>query len=308
MKYASFSLPSDVVPRLGVVRGDRMIDPRTLPLGEWQPPATLLDLIQQGPDAWTRMRELVERYDTGCDFREATGKSHPVSSVRWHAPIPRPLKNVFCLGRNYVAHAEEAARARGQEVKIPTIPVIFTKAPTSVTGPFDDIPVDRSVTQQVDWEVELGAIIGKTARNIARAEALQHVFGYTVINDVSARDLQQQHMQWFKGKSLDGFCPMGPLVVTADEFGDPQSKQLQLRVNGVVKQDASTAKMIFPVDVILEWLSKGLTLEAGDIIATGTPEGVGMGRTPQEFLNDGDVLETEVEGIGTLRNRISDVR
>ncbi len=302
MKYASFSLPSDVVPRLGVVRGDRMIDPRTLPLGDWQPPETLLELIQQGPDAWRRMRELVDRYDP------AGPASFPVSAVRWHAPIPRPLKNVFCLGRNYVAHAEEAARARGQEVKIPTIPVIFTKAPTSVTGPFDDIPVDRGVTQQVDWEVELGAIVGKTARNIARADALQHVFGYTVINDVSARDLQQQHLQWFKGKSLDGFCPMGPLVVTADEFGDPQSKQLQLRVNGVVKQEASTAKMIFPVDVILEWLSKGLTLEAGDIIATGTPEGVGMGRTPQEFLNDGDVLETEVEGIGTLRNRISDVR
>jgi len=300
MKYASFSLPSDVVPRLGVVCGDRMIDPRTLPPGGWQPPATLLDLIQQGPDAWTRMRELVDHAGP------TTG--HPIATVRWHAPIPRPLKNVFCLGRNYVAHAEEAARARGQEVKIPTIPVIFTKAPTSVTGPFDDIPVDRGVTQQVDWEVELGAIIGKTARNIARADALQHVFGYTVINDVSARDLQQQHLQWFKGKSLDGFCPMGPLVVTADEFGDPQSKQLQLRVNGVVKQDASTAKMIFPVDVILEWLSKGLTLEAGDIIATGTPEGVGMGRSPQEFLNDGDVLETEVEGIGTLRNRISDVR
>ena len=313
MKYASFSLPSDVVPRLGVVRGDRMIDPRTLPLGDWQPPATLLDLIQQGPDAWKRMRELVERHDPGGDFAAPSAPksppgSYPLSAVRWHAPIPRPLKNVFCLGRNYVAHAEEAARARGQEVKIPTIPVIFTKAPTSVTGPFDDIPVDRGVTQQVDWEVELGAIIGKTARNIARADALQHVFGYTVINDVSARDLQQQHLQWFKGKSLDGFCPMGPLVVTTDEFGDPQSKQLQLRVNGVVKQDASTAKMIFPVDVILEWLSKGLTLEAGDIIATGTPEGVGMGRSPQEFLNDGDVVETEVEGIGTLRNRISDVR
>ncbi len=304
MKYATFSLSSDVVPRLGVVRGDRMIDTRMLPSGGWRPPTTLLELIQQGPDAWKRMSELVEQYDAGSD----SGISHPVSSIRWHAPIPRPSKNVFCLGRNYVAHAEEAARARGQEVKIPTIPVIFTKAPTSVIGPFDDIPVDRGVTQQVDWEVELGAVMGKTAGNISRADALQHVFGYTVINDVSARDLQQQHMQWFKGKSLDGFCPMGPLVVTADEFGDPQSKQLQLRVNGATKQDASTAKMIFPVDVIIEWLSKGLTLEAGDIIATGTPEGVGMGRTPQEFLNDGDVLETEVEGIGTLRNRIKDVR
>jgi 2-keto-4-pentenoate hydratase/2-oxohepta-3-ene-1,7-dioic acid hydratase in catechol pathway len=298
MKYASFSLPSDVAPRLGVVRGDRIVDVSTLSMGDWRSPTTLLDLIQRGPDTWKRMSELV------VQVSPSTG--HPIANVRWHAPIPRPLKNVFCLGRNYVAHAEEAARARGQEVKIPTIPVIFTKAPTSVTGPFNDIPVDRSVTQQVDWEVELGAVIGKTGRNISKADALQHVFGYTVINDVSARDLQQQHMQWFKGKSLDGFCPMGPFVVTADEFGDPQSKQLQLRVNGVAKQDASTAKMIFPVDVIIEWLSKGLTLEAGDIIATGTPEGVGMGRTPQEFLVDGDMLETEVEGIGTLRNRIKD--
>lgn len=299
MKYATFSLSADVVPRLGVVRGDRMLDATSFPVDGWHPPSSLLDLIQQGPDAWRRMRELVDRV--------APGTGHPIADVRWHAPIPRPGKNVFCLGRNYVAHAEEAARARGQEVKIPTIPVIFTKAPTTVTGPFDDILVDRSVTQQVDWEVELGAIIGTTARNISKADVLQHIFGYTVINDVSARDLQQQHMQWFKGKSLDSFCPMGPIVVTADEFGDPQTKRLQLRVNGATKQDASTASMIFPVDVIIEWLSKGLTLEAGDVIATGTPEGVGMGRTPQEFLLDGDVLETEVEGIGTLRNRIRDL-
>jgi 2-keto-4-pentenoate hydratase/2-oxohepta-3-ene-1,7-dioic acid hydratase in catechol pathway len=300
MKYATYSLPSDVVPRLGIVRGDRMLDPSTLPLAGWRPPSSLLELIQQGPEAWRQMRTLADQASPSA--------GHPIAQVHWHAPIPKPSKNVFCLGRNYVAHAEEAARARGQDVKIPTIPVIFTKAPTTVCGPFDDIPVDRSVTQQVDWEVELGAVIGRTARNISKADALQHIFGYTVINDVSARDVQQQHMQWFKGKSLDGFCPMGPVVVTADEFGDPQSKRLQLRVNGVNKQDASTSKMIFPVDVIIEWLSKGLTLEAGDIIATGTPEGVGMGRTPQEFLADGDVLETEVEGIGSLRNTIKDTK
>jgi 2-keto-4-pentenoate hydratase/2-oxohepta-3-ene-1,7-dioic acid hydratase in catechol pathway len=187
------------------------------------------------------------------------------------------------------------------------VPVIFTKAPTTVSGPFDDVAVDRAATQQVDWEVEMAVVIGKTGRNIAKADALDHVFGYTVVNDLSARDLQQAHMQWFKGKSLDHFCPMGPAVVTADEFGDPQSKRLQLRVNGVTKQDGSTANMIFPVNVIIEWLSKGLTLEAGDIIATGTPEGVGMGRTPQEFLQHGDVVETEVEGIGVLRNRIVDL-
>jgi 2-keto-4-pentenoate hydratase/2-oxohepta-3-ene-1,7-dioic acid hydratase in catechol pathway len=147
-------------------------------------------------------------------------------------------------------------------------------------------------------------ILGVGGTNIARADSLSHVFGYTVINDVTARDLQAVHMQWFKGKSLDGFCPMGPCVVTADEFGDPQSKRVTCRVNGVVKQDANTRDMIFPVDLIIEVLSRGLTLEPGDIISSGTPEGVGMGRTPPEFLNDGDIVETEVEGIGVLRNRI----
>jgi 2-keto-4-pentenoate hydratase/2-oxohepta-3-ene-1,7-dioic acid hydratase in catechol pathway len=162
------------------------------------------------------------------------------------------------------------------------------------------------VTQQLDWEAELGVIIGRTGRNIARADALSYVFGYTVLNDITARDVQQRHGQWFKGKSLDGSCPMGPVIVTADEFGDPQQKRVSLQVNGVTKQDATTADMIFPVATIIEWLSKGLTLEPGDIIATGTPEGVGMGRTPQEWLQEGDVVETEVEGIGVIRNRITD--
>ena len=194
---------------------------------------------------------------------------------------------------------------RGKALEVPAVPVIFTKATTTVNGPFDPVEIDRSVTSQVDWEVELGVVIGTPGRNIDRRDALSHVFGYTVINDLSARDLQSQHLQWFKGKSLDGFCPMGPVVVSSDEFGDPQQKRLRLRVNGASKQDSTTADMIFPVDVIIEWLSKGLTLEPGDVIATGTPEGVGMGRTPPEFLDDGDVVETEIEGIGTLRNRIA---
>ena len=143
---------------------------------------------------------------------------------------------------------------------------------------------------------------------ITKAEALRHVFGYTVINDVSARDLQQQHLQFFKGKSLDGFCPMGPVIVTADEFGDPQKKRLQLRVNGTTKQDGHTSNMIFPVDVIIEWLSKGLTLEPGDVIATGTPEGVGHRRSPQLWMKPGDVLEVEITGIGVLRNKVVDAK
>ena len=305
MRYLTFSLPGDPTGRLGALRGDRVVDVKQAVGDAWTGPVpdSLLAMIHAGPDGWQRMASLLEPAlaATGVD-------AHRLQDVICHAPIPRPPKNIFCLGQNYKSHIQEAARARDREFKLPEVPVFFTKAPTSINGPYDDVPWDAAITQQLDYEAELAVIIGARCRNVARAAALDYVFGYTVLNDVSARDLQKRHLQWFKGKSLDGFCPMGPLVVTADEFGDPQSKQLQLRVNGVVKQDASTAKMIFPVDVILEWLSKGLTLEAGDIVATGTPEGVGMGRTPQEFLNDGDVLETEVEGIGTLRNRISDVR
>jgi 2-keto-4-pentenoate hydratase/2-oxohepta-3-ene-1,7-dioic acid hydratase in catechol pathway len=300
MKYVMFSPGFDPAPRLGLLRGDDIVDLKTAAPPTWpEAPATLVDLIHRGPEAWRRMADIA----AGA----SAAHTHLTSAVRWHAPIPRPAKNVFCLGLNYAAHAKESSQARGREMKIPTVPVIFTKAPTTVSGPFDDVAVDRQATQQVDWEVELGVVIGTSGRNIAKANALEHVFGYTVINDLSARDLQQAHMQWFKGKSLDGFCPMGPAVVTADEFGDPQTKRLQLRVNGVTKQDGMTANMIFPVDVIIEWLSKGLTLEPGDVIATGTPDGVGMGRTPQEFLQNGDVVETEVEGIGVLRNRIVDV-
>jgi 2-keto-4-pentenoate hydratase/2-oxohepta-3-ene-1,7-dioic acid hydratase in catechol pathway len=256
---------------------------------------SLLELIQQGPDGWRRAADIAT---------QPSAVSYPLAEIRWHSPIPRPNKNIFCLGLNYAAHALESAKARGRSPELPKAPVFFTKAPTTMNGPFDEVPVDRSVTDQVDWEVELGVVIGITGKNIARADALRHVFGYTVINDISARELQATHLQWFKGKSLDGTCPMGPVIVTADEFGDPQTKRLLCRVNGVVKQDGHTSDQIFPVDVTLEWLSKGLTLEAGDIIATGTPAGVGIGRTPPEFLVKGDVVETEIEGIGTLRNTI----
>jgi 2-keto-4-pentenoate hydratase/2-oxohepta-3-ene-1,7-dioic acid hydratase in catechol pathway len=292
MRYVTFSVPADPSPRLGAVRGTRVLD-----LSANGGPPSLLALIQAGPAQWQRAAAVAEAMgDTGL----------ALDTVRLHAPIPRPLKNVFCLGLNYVAHAKESAAARNKETKIPDIPVIFSKTPTTVNGPFDDIPVDRATTNQVDWEVELGVIIGTPGKNIRAADALAHVFGYTVINDISARDVQIAHGgQWFKGKSLDGSCPMGPMVVTADEFGDPQAKRLQCRVNGVGKQDATTADMIFPVATIIEWLSKGMTLDAGDVIATGTPSGVGMGRDPKEFLQQGDVVETEIEGIGTLRNRIA---
>jgi 2-keto-4-pentenoate hydratase/2-oxohepta-3-ene-1,7-dioic acid hydratase in catechol pathway len=296
MRLLTFSTVGNPTPRPGALSGDRVVD--LVAASSGQLPHSLLALVQQGAEAERRSRALAE--ERGRD----QNVTHAVSEIVWHAPIVRPPKNVFCVGLNYLAHAHESARMRGKEVQIPDVPVFFTKAPTTVSGPYDDVAVDWSVTSSVDWEVELGVIIGGPGRDIDRRDALGHVFGYTVINDLSARDLQSAHGQWFKGKSLDGFCPIGPVVVTRDELGNPQDQRLRLRVNGVTKQESTTADMIFPVDVLIEWLSKGLTLEAGDIIATGTPEGVGMGRTPPEYLREGDIVETEVEGIGTLRNRI----
>jgi 2-keto-4-pentenoate hydratase/2-oxohepta-3-ene-1,7-dioic acid hydratase in catechol pathway len=282
MRFATFSLSGDPTARVGLVRGDVVVDLKR---------PTLVELIRSGPEAWR---------DASAD----TSNGHSLRDVRLHAPIPRPRKNIVCLGLNYMSHVRETARPLQRTAKNPDVPIFFTKAPTAVTGPYDSIPWDRSATEQVDYEAELAVIIGRDGRNISRANAPDHVFGYTIINDVSARDLQYAHKQWFKGKSLDGFCPMGPVIVTADEFGDPQTKRLSLRLNGETRQSATTADMIFSVAVIIEYLSKGMTLEAGDIIATGTPEGVGLGRTPPEYLQEGDLVETEIEGIGTLRNRV----
>jgi 2-keto-4-pentenoate hydratase/2-oxohepta-3-ene-1,7-dioic acid hydratase in catechol pathway len=297
------TLPGDAAPRLAIAHVSQLFDANELAGGNWSGPfpASLLELIHQGPVAWQRLTTL-----TGEALARGIATGHPVEKVRWHAPIPRPARNILCLGQNYVAHAREAATARGREFKVPDVPIFFTKATTTMNGPYDTIPRHRGITEQVDWEAELAVVIGVAGTDIPKSSSLAHVFGYTVINDISARDVQSSHKQFFKGKSLDGFCPMGPVIVTADEFRDPQLKQIICRVNGVVKQDGTTKDMIFPVDSIIEWLSRGLTLIAGDIIATGTPEGVGLARTPPEFLEEGDVVETEVEGIGTMRNTIAD--
>jgi 2-keto-4-pentenoate hydratase/2-oxohepta-3-ene-1,7-dioic acid hydratase in catechol pathway len=287
MRYLTFSVAGDRAHRVGMLDGDRVIE-----IPEY---SSLLELIQAGPGVWRRTATA-----SGGD----SSRTFNAADIRWHAPLPRPAKNVFCLGRNYAEHVREATKARGQDFKLPAHPIFFTKTPTTVIGPYDEIVWDRSVTQQVDWEAELAVVIGTGGKNIPRADAMAHVFGYTVINDVSARDLQAAHHQFFKGKSLDTFCPMGPVVVTADEFGDPQNKAVKCRVNGVGKQNGTTADMIFPIDHTIEVLSRGCTLEPGDIIATGTPDGVGMGRTPQEWLQVGDMVETEVEGIGVLKNKV----
>jgi 2-keto-4-pentenoate hydratase/2-oxohepta-3-ene-1,7-dioic acid hydratase in catechol pathway len=232
----------------------------------------------------------------------------PFEEAMLLAPIPRPRKNVFCLGRNYAEHAAESTRAWGEDAPPPPpqYPAIFTKAPTSVVGPYDDIPYDPKVTTELDWEVELAVVVGKRGKNITRGEAFDHIFGYMVLNDVSAREVQKRHGgQFFKGKSLDGTCPIGPWIVTADELGDPGDLQLWTRVNGEVKQHDTTRSMLLDVPGTIESLSLGMTLEPGDIIATGTPAGVGFARTPPEFLHPGDVVECEVERIGVIRNRVA---
>ena len=289
--------------RLGVVRGDRLdevvdLSALTSVLGSQELPADLIGLIDAGGETMNRVRELVSS-------RKATGGPPVVRALKdltLLPPLDPPRGDVLAIGRNYEKHAAESARAWGEQVKPPTV---FTKAQTSVTGPFDDIVIDPRVSEKIDWEVELGVVIGRKGANIKADEAMNHVFGYTVINDVSARDIQNNWGgQFFKGKSLDASSPVGPWVVTADEIPDPQALRVSLRVNGEVKQDGNTRDMIYPVSQLIVWLSVGMTLRPGSLIASGTPDGVGFARTPPEFLKPGDLMETEVEGIGQLRNRM----
>jgi 2-keto-4-pentenoate hydratase/2-oxohepta-3-ene-1,7-dioic acid hydratase in catechol pathway len=286
--------------RLGVVRDDapeEVLDVAELARlsGAEGAPADILAVVDSGEEGLERLGALTASAANGAAVRR-------LAELTVLPPLDPPRGNVLAIGRNYQKHAEEGARALNTEVGPPTI---FTKAITTISGPYDDIPIDASVSDSIDWEVELGVVIGRRGRNIKRQDALSHVFGYTVLNDVTARDIQNGWGgQWFKGKSLDGSCPTGPWVVTADEVPDPRSLQLHLRVNGALKQDANTRDMIYPVDAIIEWLSVGMTLLPGMLVATGTPEGVGFARTPPEFLHPGDVVETEVEGIGRLRNRV----
>ncbi|MBC5800176.1 MAG: fumarylacetoacetate hydrolase family protein [Candidatus Eremiobacteraeota bacterium] len=250
--------------------------------------------------------DCLERYlERAPDPRSALplGDAVPLCDVVLLAPA-RPRKNVFCVGRNYMGHAEEVARARGTSVNLPSVPTFFTKAPTAIAAPGAPLHLSAALSQQYDWEAELAVVIGSRCRDLPQAEALSAVFGYTCLNDVTARDLQKAHQQWFKGKSLDETCPLGPWIVTADEVGDPQNLDIAMRVNGSSKQSANTSQMIFDVKRIIASLSSGLTLEPGDVIATGTPDGVGFARTPPEFLRDGDIMEVDVARVGVLRNTV----
>jgi len=267
-------------------------------------PADMIALIESGEVGLASTRTVAS---AAASVRSDKSLWAPLASTKLAAPIPRPRKNVFCVGRNYKKHIEEGARARGREVSFPPVPEFFSKPPTTIVGNDDPIRLDPKVTKQLDYEVELAIVIGKTARDVPKEKALDVVFGYTVFNDVSARELQVSHGQWFKGKSLDTSGPMGPCIVTKDEFGDPSGHRLALRVNGETRQDENTSDMLFDCAAIIASLSQGLTLEAGDVIATGTPSGVALGMSPQIWLKDGDVMEAEIQGIGVLRNSVRGV-
>jgi len=220
------------------------------------------------------------------------------------APIPNPARNIFCVGRNYIKHIQEGDAARGITTPVPQSPQFFTKPPSTVIGHEGFIEVEPWVSDKIDYEVELGVVIGKAIRNATLESAMDAVFGYTIMNDVTARDLQRKHDQWFKGKGLDTFCPIGPYIVTPEEFGDPYDAVIELSVNGQLRQQDNTGHMHFPMDRIIADLSQGMTLLPGDVIATGTPSGVGYGMNPPQFLQPGDVVECRISRLGVLRNHV----
>ncbi len=296
MKLVTYSPAAGGAARPGlVVEGDRIVDIAASASAPGVDFSTMLGIIRGGAAARAALDALAAK---------PPAASVAMTEVKLHAPIPRPAKNVFCVGWNYLEHFEEGAKKLQDNRELPQWPVFFSKAPTAVNGPYDAIPFDPAISTSLDWEVELGVVLGTGGKNIRQEDAMKHVWGYTAINDVTWRDIQRRHGgQWDKGKSLDGTCPMGPVLVTADSL-DPNNLRVTCRVNGVTKQDSNTKFLYFKLPRLIADLSLGQTLEPGDIISTGTPEGVGFARNPPEFMKAGDLLETEVEGIGTMRNPV----
>lgn len=287
-------------PRLGLLHDGLVLDVEYFGDAIGQDlPSTMLDFIDLGPMALRFLKEAV----AAATAADLVGTSLPEGNATLLAPIPRPRKNIFGIGLNYTEHVAESARSLDTSKELPQQPVIFSKPPTAVVAWNDPIGHNAKVTQQLDWETELAVIIGSTARRVAEADALNHVFGYTVINDVSARDCRRAG-QWIVSKGQDSFAPMGPCIVTHDEIGDPHDLNILTHVNGVEKQNSNTRFMLFNIKQLIADISSVMTLEPGDILATGTPAGVGAGRDPQEFMWPGDVVECTIEGIGTLRNPI----
>jgi len=288
--------------RLGFIEEQMVIDIEKLGQVKNSPmPDNMLDFIDLGHDGLNQVTQLYN----AATKEELLDISLPLGNVTLLAPIPKPRKNIFGIGLNYTEHVAESARTLDTSKELPQEPVIFSKPPSAVIGTEADIIHNQKITKQLDYEVELAVIIGKGGKRIAKENALDHVYGYTIINDISARDCRRAG-QWIVSKGQDTFAPMGPVLVTKDEIQDPQNLNLSLTVNGVEKQNSNTKFMLFNISDLIHDLSTVFTLDAGDIIATGTPAGVGAGRDPQEFMWPGDVVEATVEGIGTLKNYIVD--
>ena len=288
--------------RLGFIEEEMIIDAEKLGHIKNSPlPNNMLDFIDLGIDGINQAIRLINT----ATKEELLDCSLPIANATLMAPIPRPRKNIFGIGLNYTEHVAESARTLDTSKELPQQPVIFSKPPSAVTGTDTNIIHNQKITQQLDYEVELAVIIGKSGKNIPKDQAMDYVYGYTVINDISARDCRRAG-QWIVSKGQDTFAPMGPVLVTRDAIADPHNLDLRLTVNGVEKQNSNTKFMLFNINDLIHDLSTVFTLDAGDIIATGTPAGVGAGRNPQEFMWPGDVVEATVEGIGTLRNTIVD--
>jgi 2-keto-4-pentenoate hydratase/2-oxohepta-3-ene-1,7-dioic acid hydratase in catechol pathway len=296
MKFATFRM--DGRRMIGLVDAEAgTVEPLESILGE--PVADMTDLIRRYDDLKARIGQGIGQH----------GKAIDLSDVEIEAPIPRPARNVMCVGKNYFDHAHEFSRSgfdsssRDKSDAIPEVPIIFTKVPESVIADGQDIVHPGGVSNSIDYEAELTVVIGKGGKGITKEQAYGHVWGYTIINDVTARDVQGRHKQWFLGKSFDTFCPMGPWIVTADEL-DPASLAVRCWVNDELRQDANTRDLIFDIPTLIETISAGITLQPGDVIATGTPAGVGIGFDPPKYLNRGDRVTIEIEGIGRLVNTL----
>lgn len=311
MRFLSFAVEGLVRPGLRVGESQVMDLAEAVPLavarGKIAPdapvPDSLLTLVRLGAAALDAARVLEREAEALAESCRA------LDSVTVVAPIPRPAKNVFCVGRNYLKHIEEGHRAQQTKQVLPAFPQFFTKPPTAVIGPGAPVHHDPKVTEKLDYEVELAVIIGRRGRDIAQTEAWDHIFGYSIANDITARDLQRRQDQWFKGKAIDDGCPMGPEIVTADDLPavhGPEAPGITVGtwVNGEHRQDGNTRDLIFPIPKLIEELSLGMTLEPGDIIMTGTPSGVGYAMEPPQFLTAGDEVVLRIEGIGELRTPI----
>lgn len=300
MRLVTYRATVEAEARLGAIAGDLVVDLAMLGQAKGVPlPSAMLAFIDLGPQAVTVATNLIAE----CNGLFPLGSAVPLANVLLLAPIPRPRKNIFGIGLNYTEHVAESAKSLDTAPDLPRQPVIFSKPPTTVIGPGAPILHNAEITQQLDWEVELAAVIGTTAKGVSREQALDYVFGYTLLIDMSARDCRRAG-QWIYSKGQDTYAPMGPCIVTADEIPDPQTLDLSLSVNGTLKQNSNTAYMLFKVDELIADISKGMALEPGDIIATGTPAGVGAGMDPQEWLWPGDTIVAELQGIGTLRHPV----